>query len=78
MAPRKQDRGVARRLSAPMHALFKALSELRVPGMLFGGLASILHGVPRATRDVDATLVGGEQGAEGLFLLGIKRERQPR
>jgi hypothetical protein len=34
------------------------------PGMLFGGLAAILHGVSRATRDVAATLVGGTASLE--------------
>jgi hypothetical protein len=58
--------GVARSLSDPLRAVAEALAELGVPGMLFGGLAAIVRGVPRATRDVDATLVGGKRRLEDL------------
>lgn len=68
----KQDGGVIRKLTAPMRALVAALAELHAPGMLIGGLAAIVHGVSRATRDVDATLLGGERTLEDI-LVGLGR-----
>jgi hypothetical protein len=40
--------------------------------MLIGGLAVIVHGVSRATRDVGATLLGGERRLEDI-LVGLGR-----
>ena len=67
METRNQDGGIVRKLSAPMRALVEALAELRASGMLIGGLAAIMHGVSRATRDVDATLLGGERRMEDIL-----------
>jgi hypothetical protein len=72
MENRKQDGSVIRRLSAPLRALVEALAELHAPGMLIGGLAVIVHGVSRATRDVGATLLGGERRLEDI-LVGLGR-----
>jgi hypothetical protein len=74
MKARKQDSAPIRRLATPLRAVAKALAELRVPGMLIGGLASIAHGVPRATRDVDATFAGGRLSLEAI-LAGFARHR---
>jgi hypothetical protein len=68
----RRDAGLAGRLSAPLRALAQALAELHTPGMLIGGLAAILHGVPRATRDVDATVLGGNAGLSEI-LAGLHR-----
>jgi hypothetical protein len=68
----RRDAGLAGRLSAPLRALAQALAELHTPGMLIGGLAAILHGVPRATRDVDATVLGGKAGLSEI-LAGLGR-----
>ena len=67
METRNQDGSVIRKLAAPMRALVEALAELHAPGMLIGGLAAIVHGVSRATRDVDATLLGGERQLEDIL-----------
>lgn len=46
----------ARRLGDALRALAAALDALPVPGMIIGGIAVIAHGVPRTTRDIDATI----------------------
>lgn len=46
-------------LKAAVQAVGAALADLPVPGMLIGGIAVIARGVPRLTRDVDATIAGG-------------------
>lgn len=54
-------------LRAAVQALAGALSSLPVPGMLIGGIAVIVRGVPRLTRDVDATIAGGTMGLADLI-----------
>ncbi len=44
------------KLEAAVVEVAAALDELRLPYMLIGGLAVALHGIPRATLDVDVTL----------------------
>lgn len=44
---------------AAVRAVATALSVLPVPAMIIGGIAVIARGVPRLTRDVDATVAGG-------------------
>lgn len=46
--------GVA--FSEALRALVAALDELGAPAAIIGGVAVIVHGVPRATVDVDATV----------------------
>lgn len=46
-------------LRGVVQAVARALSSLPVPGMLIDGIAVIARGVPRLTRDVDATIAGG-------------------
>ncbi|MBI3892292.1 MAG: hypothetical protein HY303_12285 [Candidatus Wallbacteria bacterium] len=48
-------------------ALEDALSQLRVPHMLIGGLAVIGHGLARATGDVDATFSLGDHAMETVL-----------
>lgn len=45
-------------LGQAIHAVGEALSGSSVRGMLIGGIAVIARGVPRTTRDVDATIDG--------------------
>jgi len=47
-------------LSEAVQAVSRALADLPAPGMLIGGIAVIARGVPRATRDVDATIDGSQ------------------
>lgn len=54
--------GIARTVSA----VAAALDGLPSPGMIIGGVAVILHGVPRVTRDVDGTVDGGSIGLDAL------------
>lgn len=46
-------------LASAVQAVARALAALPVEGMLIGGIAVIARGVPRLTRDVDATIAGG-------------------
>jgi hypothetical protein len=46
-------------VGAAVRAVADALSVLPAPSMLIGGIAVIARGVPRLTRDVDATVAGG-------------------
>ncbi len=49
-------RSPSRALAATIRALAQALSEVKQPHMIVGGIAVIARGVPRLTRDVDATV----------------------
>jgi hypothetical protein len=53
-------------LGLALRAVAEALSSLSTPGMLIGGMAVIARGVPRLTRDVDATVAAGELDARQL------------
>lgn len=53
-------------LGEALRAVAEALSGLPVPGMLIGGMAAIARGVPRLTRDVDATVAIGEMDVRAL------------
>jgi hypothetical protein len=59
MPVRRTDPALKPTLRAAVQAVAGALSALPVPGMLIGGIAVITRGVPRLTRDVDATIAGG-------------------
>lgn len=54
-------------LSEAVQAVSRALADLPAPGMLIGGIAVIARGVPRATRDVDATIDGSQLELPGLL-----------
>jgi hypothetical protein len=56
-------------LAAAVQAVAGALSALPVPGMLIGGIAVIARGIPRLTRDVDATVAGAELGLSDLLVM---------
>lgn len=59
MAARREQR-LTGRLGDALAALARALSVLPEPGMIIGGIAVIARGVPRVTRDIDATIAGGQ------------------
>lgn len=66
MATRKQappESGYSRAL----RTLAATLDDLGLRGMLIGGAAVIARGVPRTTRDIDATIVGGEQSISAII-----------
>jgi hypothetical protein len=54
--PSKRTAPLTGKFAQAVSAVVSALAELPSPGMLIGGVAVILHGVPRVTRDVDATI----------------------
>jgi predicted nucleotidyltransferase len=45
-------------IGAAVRAVAATLAALPSPGMIIGGIAVIARGVPRLTRDVDATVTG--------------------
>ena len=61
MGARRRQKPLNRTFAGALHALVAAFGQLGVRGMLIGGVAVIARGVPRTTRDVDATLVGGKR-----------------
>lgn len=65
-------------LGEALRSVAKALSELPVPGMLIGGMAVIARGVPRLTRDVDATVALGELNTNMLVSELAKHGLVPR
>lgn len=42
-----------------LRAVWKALAASGLPAMIIGGIAVIARGVPRLTKDIDATIAGG-------------------
>jgi hypothetical protein len=71
MAARRKRTALKATFAGALRALATALRELGIPGMLIGGVAVIARGVPRTTRDVDMTLVGGKRPlADVLAVLG--------
>lgn len=67
MPRRHPDSALKPALRTAVQAVARALAALPVPGMLIGGIAVIARGVPRLTRDVDATIAGGTVGLVDLI-----------
>ena len=65
-------------LSAAVAAVARALSQMPAPGMLIGGIAVIARGVPRTTRDVDATVSAETGHLEDLLRIFEEHELGPR
>lgn len=78
MATRRTGKALTGPLGEALQAVADALASLRCPGMLIGGMAVIARGVPRLTRDVDATVAGGELGARRLVDEFAKHDLVPR
>lgn len=53
-----QQGGAASSMIDAIAAVAHALRLLRPRGMLIGGMAAVVHGVPRLTRDIDVTVAG--------------------
>lgn len=43
-----------------LRAVWRALAASGIPAMIIGGIAVIARGVPRLTKDIDATIAGGK------------------
>ena len=54
-------------IGGAVRAVAATLAALRAPAMIIGGIAVIARGVPRLTRDVDATVTGGLLELEQLL-----------
>jgi hypothetical protein len=61
-----------------LRALVAALDELGAPAAIIGGVAVIVHGVPRATVDVDATVSAREVEVEQLARALVRHGIEPR
>lgn len=78
MATRRSKTALKASLKTAVAAVAKALSRIAAPGMLIGGIAVIAHGVPRTTRDVDATVNGGAVRVQDLLRMFAEFELAPR
>lgn len=56
-------------LRKAIRAVAEALEKLPARGMVIGGIGVIARGVPRATRDVDITVEGGQLELPALIAL---------
>jgi predicted nucleotidyltransferase len=65
-------------IAAAVRTVATALSELPMPAMIIGGIAVIARGVPRLTRDVDATVAGGAMELPALLEVLRAHELVPR
>ena len=65
-------------LRAAVAAVARSLAQVPARGMLIGGIAVIARGVPRTTRDVDATVSAETGHLEGLLRIFEKHELGPR
>jgi len=59
-------------LAQALRAVSKALRACGHSSMIIGGIAVIARGVPRLTKDIDATVAGGETDLQGL-VEGLER-----
>lgn len=65
-------------LKAAVAAVAQALAQMPVPGMLIGGIAVIARGVPRTTRDVDATVSAATAQVDIVLRIFAEHELSPR
>ena len=66
------------RLATAASALIAALDAFGQPSMIIGGMAAIVHGVPRLTRDIDATVQGEGTDLDGLVAKFKEHAIEPR
>ncbi|GIW71636.1 MAG: hypothetical protein KatS3mg102_1178 [Planctomycetota bacterium] len=66
------------RLRRALAAVAAALSALPARSMLIGGLAVVLHGIARLTRDIDVTVAAGEVPLSELFATFARHGIVPR
>ncbi len=71
-------RRITKGLSGALEAVASALAELPANGMLIGGIAVIVRGVPRAARDIDFTISGGHSSLADAAHLLRRRGLVPR
>ncbi len=65
-------------LEGAIHALSTALARSGRPSMIIGGIAVIARGVPRVTRDVDATIAGEATDLPALLAVLERQGIRPR
>lgn len=63
---KKRSRGPAGAIEHALRDLATALEASARPGMIIGGIAVIARGVVRLTKDIDATVVGGDTDLDAL------------
>lgn len=61
-------------LRTAVAAVARALAQLPVSGMLIGGIAVIARGVPRTTRDVDATISADSGDVDSILRIFAQHE----
>jgi hypothetical protein len=78
MAARRSTPVLKASLKAAVAAVARALAQMPAPGMLIGGISVIARGVPRTTRDVDATVSAETRQVDAVLRTFDKHELTPR
>ncbi len=71
-------RRITKSLTGAVAAVASAIADLPASGMLIGGIAVIVRGVPRATRDIDFTISGGHASLTDTIRILEKHDLVPR
>jgi len=75
---RTRPRQAATGLDEALRALIAGLEASARPSMIIGGIAVIARGVPRLTRDIDATIAGGGTDLSDLVTVLRRHDIAPR
>jgi predicted nucleotidyltransferase len=78
MAARRSKPALKASLKAAVEAVAQALAQKPLTGMLIGGIAVIARGVPRTTRDVDATISASPGRVDDVLRIFEQHELVPR
>ena len=78
MATRRSKPVLKASLKAAVAAVSRALARMPAPGMLIGGIAVIARGVPRTTRDVDATVSADMRQLDNVLRTFEEHDLAPR
>lgn len=78
MAARHSQPVLKASLKAAVAAVARALAQAPARGMLIGGIAVIARGVPRTTRDVDATVSADIRQLNDVLRVFAEHELAPR
>lgn len=54
-------------------SFLKLLSKERVPHVIVGGAALVLHGIPRSTLDIDIVIPAEKEAMQKLFVIAQRR-----
>lgn len=72
------DTSTAEAFRSALLALQQAFKEFARPAMIIGGIAAVARGIPRFTRDIDATIEGEGLDVDGALALLQQHGFEPR